>query len=153
MILKNYLRRAWQWLLGYTWYSFKYWLDSQTNNRMYRRTCRDADKLTQKLNWQRVYLFPKPKEEGPGIQLVTTSQLAEANRHRSKKHKFDVKLLLQHSYGWADRNTSALETFYRGVNNSKRAIRKANKIKKRNEKLRQIPVHESDRIRHSGKKN
>lgn len=137
MNIKNNLRRAWQWFWGNTYIAIKLWLIGWSNNRMYRKACENADILSQRLNWQRVYLFPNPPDKGPGIRLVTSAMIAEENKHRSKKQKLEVRALLTYSYGWADKNTSALENFYHG---KKKYVRKAEKVAKKARKLREMPV-------------
>ncbi len=143
MNLKNNLRRAWQWLWGNTFIAIKLQIGTFRNNWAYREICRKADLTSQKLNWQRIYIFPNPKDK-PGFHLVSSSMIAEENRHRSKKLKLDVRALCEHSYGWADKNTSALENFYRG---RPRKQKKADRIGKKATKLRKITVHEPGKPR------
>ena len=150
MNLKNNLRRAWQWIWGHTYIALMLLVNTKRNNWMYRKACKDADALSQRLNWQRVYIFPNPPDKGPGLRLVTSSMIAEENKHRSKRMKLDIRALLEHSYGWSDKNTSAYENFYRR-SKSKRKIRKANRIKKKNIELRKIKVHEPNRTKDSRK--
>jgi len=148
MNFKNNLRRAWQWFWGNTYIAIKLHLNGWNNNRMYRNTCKQADILSQRLNWQRVYIFPNPPGKGPGLHLVTSSMIAEENKHRSKKKKLDINMLLLHSYGWADKNTSALENFYRGKNQDRYQL-KADEIRVKSIKLRKAKTHGPKRNRDS----
>jgi len=144
MLIQNYFRRAWQWTISHTWVPLMYaTFGTWYNTHIYKKYCIKADKLTQRLNWMRVYIFPMPDGKR-GLRLVTSSMIAEENKHRSKKRKMDILILMQHSYGWADRNTSALENFYRGKS-GQRSQKKADKIKRKAIELRKIPVNDFKR--------
>ncbi len=118
IFIRNYIRRGWQWLIGHTWgYFIQGWqwfmyatFNTWYNTFMYKKYCRRSWKLSQRLNGQRVYIFPKPDGK-QGLHLVTSGMLAEENRKRSKRKRIDIRALALHSYGWSDKNTNAYKVF------------------------------------------
>ena len=119
-LIHNYIHKSWQWLIEHLWAPVMYaTFNTWYNTFIYRKYCKRSHKLSQRLNGQRVYIFPKPDGKY-GLHLVTSGMLAEENRKRSKHKKIDIRALLLHSYGWSDKNTNAYEVFCRFDKNDKR---------------------------------
>lgn len=124
----NYIRRAWQWLIDRTWAPLMYaTFNTWYNTFIYKKYCKRSWKLSQRLNGQRVFIFPKPDGQN-GLHLVTSSMIADENRRRSKKRKLDIRATAQYSYGWSDKNTNAYENYKKfGKRNKRRHPQKGQK--------------------------
>ena len=120
--IKNFLRKytfitlngiTWPWrmVIKHAWgplmyYTFNTWY----NTFIYKKYCRRSWKVSQRLNGQRVFIFPNPDGKH-GLRLVTSSMIADENRRRSKKRKLDIRATMQYSYGWSDKNTNAYANY------------------------------------------
>ena len=82
----------------------------------YKRICKKADKLSRLNRGMRVYIIPG-KQGRTSLALITSVQLAEHNRHCAKNEKIDIPKLALYSYGWADKNQSAYETYVKNRKN------------------------------------
>jgi len=124
----RYILWPWRWFIEHAWAPMMYaTFNTWYNTFIYRKYCKRSWKLSQRLNGQRVYIFPALNNK-PGMRLVTSSMIAQENRMRSKRKKLNILMLLEHSYGWSDKNTNAHEVFCKfGRHDKRRSPQKSRK--------------------------
>jgi hypothetical protein len=103
--------------------SIRFKINGILNWYSYKRICKKADKISRLNRGMRVYIIPG-KQGKASLGLITSVQLAEHNRRCAKNEKIDIPKLALYSYGWADKNQSAYETYVKNRKKQKHESQK-----------------------------